>query len=279
MKEIELDWETYEEVTKYIYGALGEKVGVKMLGHGSSCKVTGKSGVEHQIDVLTSHSDGIHTYKTAIECKYWKETVNKDIVMKLAEIIEDAGINKGVIVSKEGYTKDAISYASYRNIGLVELREIRDEDPVQRPPIVNITTAVFRAEIIQTIFQPSLFNKAPANQEEVHIDTIDFVTYTGEKRSMEDYVSEFKKEILDYNVAVDKVIEKKISLPMTRLINRKAKTEMYIDGFVLKGKKIEMPSLKFYPADEIWLFMKSIFEEKSFTISRLGVIKENSKKV
>ena len=278
MNETELDWQTYEVVTKYIYEALGEKTGVKILGHGNNCKVLGKSGVQHQIDVLTSHTDGIHTYRTAIECKYWKDTVNKDIVMKVAAIIEDARINKGVIVSKEGYTQDAIAYASYRNIGLVELREIREEDPVERPPIINIKSAIFRAEIIKTIFQPSLFNKAPINKEEVQIDTIDLIMYTGEKRSMESYVSDFKKELLGHIVVANTIIEKKISLPMTRLINRNAKTEMFIDGFVMKGKKIEMPGPKFYPVDEIWLFMKSIFEEKFFTISKLGVIKENSKK-
>ena len=66
--------------------------------------------------------------KTAIECKYWKEKVNKDIVMKVSEIIADANINKGVIVSKNGFTQDGIDYAKYRNIGLIELREIETED-------------------------------------------------------------------------------------------------------------------------------------------------------
>lgn len=73
MTETELDWEVYEEVTKYIYQTLGEKAGVKILGRGKDCKVSGKSKVEHQIDVLTSHTDGIHTYRTAIVYKSWKE--------------------------------------------------------------------------------------------------------------------------------------------------------------------------------------------------------------
>jgi hypothetical protein len=65
-----MDWETYEETTKYIYETLGEQVSIKIVGHGRKFKVEGKSGVKHQIDVLTSHSDGIHEYLTAIECKY-----------------------------------------------------------------------------------------------------------------------------------------------------------------------------------------------------------------
>ena len=47
-----LDWKTYESITKYIYETLGEKSGVKIKGYGNRCKVPGKSGVIHQIDVL-----------------------------------------------------------------------------------------------------------------------------------------------------------------------------------------------------------------------------------
>src|SRR5687767_12475054 len=123
-----LDWKKYEAIAKYIYGTLGKQSGIRIKGYGNNCWVTGKSGVAHQIDILTTHSDGIHEYQTGIECKYWKEKINKDIVMKVADITEDAGLNKGVIVSRSGFTQDGIEYAKYRNIGLVELREIEEKD-------------------------------------------------------------------------------------------------------------------------------------------------------
>src|SRR5690606_38536269 len=106
-----MEWKEYEEITKHIYETLGKERGVIIECFGNNCRVDGKSHVTHQLDVLTSHSDGIHTYKTAIECKYWNSTSNKDIVMKVARIIEDAGMNKGVIVTKNGFTPDAISFA------------------------------------------------------------------------------------------------------------------------------------------------------------------------
>lgn len=65
-----LHWKTYESITKYIYENLRQKFNVNIECYGASCKVIGKSGVSHQIDVLTSESDGTYTYKTAIECKY-----------------------------------------------------------------------------------------------------------------------------------------------------------------------------------------------------------------
>lgn len=123
-----MNWQSYEDLVRFIYEELGRASNVKILCHGSSCKVTGKSGVAHQIDVLTEHSDGIHSYKTAIECKYWKEKVNKDSVAKLAEILEDAHIEKGVVVSKVGFTPDAQSFAKYKNISIVELREPTKDD-------------------------------------------------------------------------------------------------------------------------------------------------------
>ena len=91
-----MDWKQYEAITKYIYETLGKDYGVKIEGFGNACKVKGKSGVSHQIDVLTSHSDGVHTYKTAIECKYWDKSISKDTIMKVAEIVEDARLNKVV---------------------------------------------------------------------------------------------------------------------------------------------------------------------------------------
>ena len=147
-----LDWKTYESITKYIYETLGRKSGVKIEGYGNSCKVCGKSGVSHQIDVLTSLSNGINTYKTAIECKYWKKKINKDIVMKLSETISDTGINKGIIVSKSGFTKAGKEYAKHKGIELIELREIDEKEDFKEINIgeveLQIRTVINRPEIL-----------------------------------------------------------------------------------------------------------------------------------
>lgn len=56
-----LDWKIYESITKYIYETLGRQSGVTIKGYGSTCKVKGKSGSSHQIDVITLHTEGNHT--------------------------------------------------------------------------------------------------------------------------------------------------------------------------------------------------------------------------
>ena len=118
-----MKWQDYEELAKDIYQELGKAIGVTIECWGRSCKVRGKSGEYHQIDVLASHDDGIHTYRTAIECKYWNKRISKGQVLELAGKIDDANIEKGILVSKCGFTPSAVAIAKDKNIGLVQLRK------------------------------------------------------------------------------------------------------------------------------------------------------------
>ena len=123
-----MNWQSYEELVKDIYEQIGKSAGVKIECWGRSCKVQGKSGVYHQVDVLTSHSDGIHTYKTAIDCKYWNRKVPKEYVATLSLILDDANIEKGVLVSKCGFSTSVKKLAASKNISLIQLREPKDSD-------------------------------------------------------------------------------------------------------------------------------------------------------
>ena len=128
MAKNEQDWEQYEAITKYIYAALGAQYGIKVIGYGRKFKVKGKSGVHHQVDVLTEQSNGEGQLHTAIECKYWNRKVNKDVVMKLSKIMEDSDITTGIIVCKAGFTRDSQTFAEHEGIKLVELREAEEND-------------------------------------------------------------------------------------------------------------------------------------------------------
>lgn len=123
-----MDWENYEELTKYIYEALGKSHDIKILGYGRNCKVKGVSDVEHQIDVYTEHETDDKKITTAIECKYYKSNVSKDPIMKLAQILDDCNVDRGVIVAQSGFTPDAVKFAKHKKISLVELRAPLDKD-------------------------------------------------------------------------------------------------------------------------------------------------------
>ena len=123
-----MDDKEYETVTAALYQAMGESSGITIECFGSSCRVQGKSGSWYQIDVLTRQSNGLQTVRTAIECKYWQKRVTRNVVSNLITTVEDTNIEKGVIVSKEGFTSGAIALAKQRNISLVEMREPNDAD-------------------------------------------------------------------------------------------------------------------------------------------------------
>jgi len=277
-KAPDLDWKKYEAITKYIYETLGSQSGVKIKGYDSNCKVTGKSGVAHQIDILATHSDGIHEYQTAIECKYWKEKINKDIVMKVSEIIEDAGLNKGVIVSKSGFTQDGIEYAKYRNIGLVELKEIEEKDLEGKS--TKFEVGVLQVDINCIIRRPEILNIETDSVEKIQIvkelwKNRDIIMWSnGKQAPFANYIKEFQGE-LHHQDKVWQTITKRYEIPGGRLINEQTKSSININEITFTGilKKIDKSSnLRFKLEDQVWLIMKSLFEKKTFTFSESGII-------
>lgn len=278
----DLDWKTYESITKYIYETLGEKSGVKIKCYGNGCKIVGKSGVSHQIDVLTLHSDGIHSYETAIECKYWKERVNKDIVMKVSEIIEDANINKGVIVSKNGFTQDGIDFAKYKNIGLVELREINSEDLDINSRKINVGELDINLSIIIT--RPQLLiidignNRKIETGDEFYYFDYSIVSKNGNRVPLITYINNFRQEVS--KVEKNGKLTKHYEIPNAILINNRTNVSLELDGITFTGQLIEIDNskkIKFTLEDQVWLIMKSIFDERTFTFSENGLIIEHKK--
>jgi len=276
-----LDWKIYESITRYIYETLGKQTGVKVIGHGNTCHVSGKSGITHQIDVLTEHSDGIHSYKTAIECKYWNKKVNKDIVMKISEIIEDASINKGVIVSKNGFTEDGLKYAKYRNIGLVELRELNKKDLQNISKEMDIAT--FDVNIKALVTRPVILKIDIGDNLEIPIthelDFYNFIIIGENEKSVPliNYINEFRMEVSRQN-KINEKITKRFENTRGVLFNRQTKETTKIDGITATARLTNIDASKKIQltlVDKVWLIMKSIFDERTFTFSENGFIIEH----
>lgn len=269
-----MDWKEYEEITKHIYETIGKQNGVEIIGYGNNCKVKGKSGVEHQVDVLAKHSDGLHSYKTAIECKYWDKSINKDIVMKVAEIVEDSHLNKGVIVSKLGFTPNALNFAKYKNIGLIELREIKDEDWESRIKDIVIELNAQTAEIIgvELIVDPDTPSNLQQGSHAVGSLSVQFPH--GKIKKFADFVKEFQSEIYCKNE--DEEFEKVYSLEKgSVIIYEPTGDRTPINGLKFKGAlRISRDTIEIKGADHIWLIMKVIFENKTYTVTKDKEIRE-----
>lgn len=278
-----LDWKIYESITKYIYETLGKEFGVTIEGYGKDCKVIGKSGNPHQIDVLTSQTNGIHFSRTAIECKHHKSKINKDVVMKLLAIINDTGIEKGIIVAKSGFTKDAINFAKEYNIGLVELREIEEKDLGENPKEIEIAELAVKLKIL--IKRPEILNIDIGNErnikvnDEFHYHNFAIIHKDKSFSLLIDYINDFRKEINLQNRLSEKIV-KHYKTPDSTLFNRQTKESLKTDGISFTGQLKEIDensNVNFTLVDQVWLIMKSIFDKRTFSFSENGAIKENKK--
>ena len=74
--------------------------------HGYACRrnavVDGRSGGRHEVDVLAETSDGVTAYRLAVECKARHRPIENDVVAKLAFVVADLGLHKGIVVSLAG---------------------------------------------------------------------------------------------------------------------------------------------------------------------------------
>ncbi|WP_127139389.1 restriction endonuclease [Flagellimonas oceanensis] len=276
MAKNELEWEEYEAITKYIYESLGAQYGIKVRGYGRKFKVKGRSGVEHQVDVLTEQPNGERQLLTAIECKYWNKKVNKDVVMKLSKIMEDSDITSGIIVCKAGFTRDSITFAEHEGIKLVELREAKENDVDFKKTFeigtldIHFNIMVFRGNVTSIDLGSTII----AGEKEImamyyvelydsHGGVIPFGKYL--KAFSEDIQSRgelLKTNTIDYPLSCTLFWK----LPDKEVLVEK----ISITGFLIKIDKHSKRS--FLLTDQVWLIMKELFDKRNLTLSKSGLI-------
>ncbi|MCD6444983.1 restriction endonuclease [Candidatus Bathyarchaeota archaeon] len=89
-------------------------------------KFQGRSGVKHQIDVYAEYRAPLHTSRIIVECKAYDEPVDKDIVMKLIQEVQDIGVDRGILVTTSYFTSDAESTAKGYPIDLWEYNRLKE---------------------------------------------------------------------------------------------------------------------------------------------------------
>ncbi len=287
-----MNWQSYEELVKGVYETLGESENIEIVCWGRACKVRGKSGVYHQVDVLTRHSDGIHSYRTAIECKYQKKKTTKDPIAKLSNILEDAQIEKGVVVSLSGFTSDAKALAKSRNISLVELRRPIDDDWEGQIRDVHISMHVSRPEAYDYEF---VQDEIGDNSQSRHFGAlnVDVLFHTPDGKSISLYDLTYGvPPITDPNARhVDSLGFHWIDISsrpdenayavmfpdatMMSVPTNDARARAKIRGIRFKLRYSEITQeIAISGADYVALVMHAIFEKKRFAISPDGEIRE-----
>lgn len=80
---------------------------------------TGKSGVTHQIDVYAEYKAPLHTSAIVIEAKSYEQPIDKDLIMKFVQIVDDLNADRGIFVTTSDFVPSAVmTAAQYGNIEL-----------------------------------------------------------------------------------------------------------------------------------------------------------------
>lgn len=272
----ELDWEEYEAITKYIYESIGARNGVKVKGYGRTCKIKGKSGVKHQIDVLTEQFDGEKQFLTAIECKFAKMKVKKDVVMKLSKIMEDSGIASGIIVCKAGFTRDTLTFAEHEGIKLVELWEAGEND-VDFKRTFEIGTGDFNFNVM--LSRPKIISidfGTKTIEDEEQIMLMYFVNLhdsNGGWISFGKFVTAFSEGL---QTREDPLKTTTIEFPLSRKLfcefpeGQIVADKISITGFLTNSDRSFKRS--FVLTDEVWMIMNELFDKRKLTLSKSGLL-------
>ena len=268
-----VDDKEYEIRAAALYQVLGEATGAKIAGYGATCRVEGKSGTRHQIDVLVEQSNGLQTIRTAIECKFWNKKVPQSVVSNLVTTLDDTGIEKGVIVSKEGFTSGAVALAKRYNIGLVEMREPLDKDWEGR-----IRTVHFRMIISAPEFSDiEIVQNRPSEDGEIREFTVTGqdirITQPGREPETLDQVLNYApetREKTDRSVA--------IAFPPGTMAQIVGVDKIApIDGVRYNVRHHVSEEEHIINGDElVHMIAKEVFQEREFVISREGQVRETT---
>lgn len=141
------DWKEFEHFVSDIYKD-SEEVEVR-----HNVTEIGKSGAKRQIDVLVSQKSKLHTIKTIIECKHWKDKVDRPIIDVMAAAVKDLNANKGVVFTTSGFEPGAESYAKSENIDIFVVREVQDDEWGKPGKVIWFYTQYFNSFMSDFAFE------------------------------------------------------------------------------------------------------------------------------
>ena len=87
-------------------------------------KLSSSDGI-YQIDVYATYTAMGAEMKVIAECKQYKNRVNRDKVVLLADKVRSLGAQKGILLSTAGFQSGAIKYAKEDGIALIQVFDTR----------------------------------------------------------------------------------------------------------------------------------------------------------
>ena len=120
----------YEKFTRELCERLALYKGLLSSSVQHNVKLKGKSGFEHQVDVLWEYEKDGEVHRVAIECKNYNQKISIGRVRDFFGVLYDIGNIKGIMACKEGYQDGAKKFADYYGISLKELRTPKEGETI-----------------------------------------------------------------------------------------------------------------------------------------------------
>ena len=132
------DGKEYEAMVHSVYTSLCKDERFSKVE--KDVKMAGPDGLR-QIDVLVTHVHANIEYKTIIECRDFAGKLNVTHIDAFGSKIADIKANKGIIVSRKGFSKTAIRKAGRLGIGLciVDTTETVLKEMALELPMIAVT--------------------------------------------------------------------------------------------------------------------------------------------
>jgi len=121
----EIEKEPFEFKSKSQLVQYLERQGYKVK---KNAKVEGRSGAQHNIDILATRDEGIVTHRIAIDIEVGKRPVGLDRVFKFDDKAYDASILDKVIIAIPGLTREARQFARHQGTKVFETGQLESSE-------------------------------------------------------------------------------------------------------------------------------------------------------
>lgn len=160
----------YEQLTQSVYKQILEREGDRSTEVAHNKNVRGRSGVEHQIDVLWRFKKAGVKHAVFIECKNYASALTLEKVRNFFAVLHDIGNCRGIMVTKTGYQSGVVEFANFYGIDLKLLRKPTDEDWEGRVKdiVINITAK----QVASTLERPVVANFMMGAKDEEQVKRI-----------------------------------------------------------------------------------------------------------
>jgi hypothetical protein len=131
----------YELLTRSIYQSMLHRGGVENVRVEHNSCLKGRSGVQHQIDVMWKFKQAGINHAVLIECKNYSSPLTLEKVRNFFAVLHDIGNCVGMMITKAGYQSGAADFAKYYGISLKLLRKPNKEDWTGRIKCIHFEVA------------------------------------------------------------------------------------------------------------------------------------------